>query len=130
MHAVLMLVVCLVQGVAATFGMRLKRRAHDWHMVSPQEALPQTKPDLHIKDPITLTDLPVRVPREGGDPVSAQRALPTRTIPSTVIPAEARQRVELKPRSYAHLPVPPLGSGSRSSASEMTPCMCVQSSPI
>ena len=42
--------VCLVQGVAATFGMRLKHRARDWHAGSVREALPQTKPDIHQKE--------------------------------------------------------------------------------
>lgn len=41
--------VCLVQGVAATFGMRFNHRARDWHTVSVREALPQTKPDIHQK---------------------------------------------------------------------------------
>ncbi len=73
-----------------------------------------------------------RVPGEGRDPVSAQRALVTRTILSAVIPAEARQRLELEPRSHARrrLRLPPLASGSRSRASGMTPSMCVQTSPI
>jgi len=54
--AVLMLCVCLVQGVAATFGMRLSRRTHDWHMATGEQVLPQTKPDIHIKDSTTPTE--------------------------------------------------------------------------
>jgi len=139
--------VCLVQGVAATFGMRFKHRARDWHTGSVREALPQTKPDIHVKDPATLTESLSALCRESllanprglasdpletlnrdsrakpendtceveafgpranaPRPVSAQRALLTRTIPSTVIPAEARQRVKLEPRGHAHLRLPP-----------------------
>ena len=174
LDAVLCAFVSLVQGVAATFGMRFKHRARDWHTGSMREALPQTKPDIHIKDPTTLTeslsalcresllanpkglalspletlnrdsrDRPendtvdvealeackARVPGEGRDPVSAHSALTTST---TVIPAEAHQRDELEPRSHARrrLRLPPLASGSRSRAFGMTPCMCVQISPV
>jgi len=144
--------VCLVQGVATTFGMRFKHRARDWHTGSVREALPQTKPDIQSQDPTTPTESlsalcresllanpkglaidpletlnrdsrdkpendPVdvgaleagkaRVPGGRRDPASAQRALLTRTILSTVIPAEARQRVKLEPRGHAHLRLPP-----------------------
>ena len=47
--------VCLVQGVVTTFGMRSNRRPHDWHMGSSHEALPQTKPDIHLKEAPTPT---------------------------------------------------------------------------
>jgi len=182
MHAVLMLVVCLVQGVAATFRMRRWIGKRDWHAQSGTSALPQTKPDIQSQDPTTPTeslsalcreslleapkglandpletlnqdsrDKPendtgevetpagaleacplARFPGECRDPASAQRALVTRTILSAVIPAEARQRAELEPRSHARrrLRLPPLASGSRSRASGMTPSMCVQTSPI
>ena len=97
-------------------------------------ALPQTKPDIHIKQQDTsLEACPLaRVPGAGRDPVNAQRALPSRTTPTPVIPAEARTREELEPRSHARrrLHVPPLASGSRSRASGMTPSMCVHISPI
>ncbi len=175
--------VCLVQGVAATFGMRSWIGQRDWHTHSGTSALPQTKPDIHIKDPTTFTESlsglsresllanprglandpletlnrdsrdkpendPVdvealeagkaRVPGdlslearraqgEGRDPASAQSALPARTILSTVIPAEARQREELEPRGHAHLRLPLLGSGSRLRASGMTMCACSNS---
>jgi len=173
LDAVLCAFVSLVQGVAATFGMRFKHRARDWHTGSMREALPQTKPDIHIKDPTTLTeslsalcresllanpkglatspletlnresrDKPendtvdvetleacpsARVPGGGRDPASAHSALTART---TVIPAEARQRAELEPRSHAHRHMPPVAYGSRSRASGMTPSMCVQISPV
>ncbi len=131
MHAVLMLVVCLVQGVVATFGMRRWIGKRDWHTHSGTSALPQTKPDIHLKDPTAPTEsLPAlcqdsllenpkglandpletlhrdsrhkpendtgevevpagaleacylaRAPGGRRDPASAQRALPTRTIP-------------------------------------------------
>ena len=55
LEAVLCVVVSLVHRVAATFGMRLFRRNHDWHMAPAAEALPQTKPDIHLKDPTTPT---------------------------------------------------------------------------
>ncbi len=48
--AVLMLFVSLVQGVATTFGMGRWIRARDWHTRSGSSALPQTKPDIHIKE--------------------------------------------------------------------------------
>ena len=48
--AVLMLFVRLVQGVATTFGMRFNRQPCDWHTDKTREALPQTKPDIHIKE--------------------------------------------------------------------------------
>jgi len=56
MHAVLMLVVCLVQGVVATFGMRRWIGQRDWHAQSGTSALPQTKPDIHLKDPTAPTE--------------------------------------------------------------------------
>ena len=182
LEAVLCVVMSLVQGVAATFGMRRWIGQRDWHAQSGTQALPQTKPDIQSQDPTTPTeslsalcresllanprglandpletlnrdsrDRPendtgeveapagaleacplARVPGECRDPASAQRALVTRTILSAVIPAEARQRLELEPRSHARrrLRLPPLASGSRSRASGMTPCMCVQISPI
>ena len=48
--AVLMLFVSLVQGVATTFGMRFNRQPRDWHTDATREALPQTKPDIHVKE--------------------------------------------------------------------------------
>jgi hypothetical protein len=48
--AVLMLFVSLVQGLATTFGMGTWIRARDWHTHSDSSALPQTKPDIHIKE--------------------------------------------------------------------------------
>jgi len=56
MHAVLMLVVCLVQGVAATFGMRRWIGQRDWHTQSETTVLPQTKPDIQNQDPATPTE--------------------------------------------------------------------------
>ena len=81
LEAVLCVVVSLVQGVRATFRMRFKHRARDWHTGSVREALPQTKPDIHIKEQDTsLEARPLaRVPGGGRDPASAQSALPTRT---------------------------------------------------
>ena len=45
-----MLFVSLVQGVATTFGMRFNRQTRDWHTDATREALPQTKPDIHIEE--------------------------------------------------------------------------------
>jgi len=181
LEAVLCVVMSLVQGVRATFGMRRWIGKRDWHTRSATSALPQTKPDIHIKEDTTptesrpalcqesllapstgLTNNPLdplnrgsrnksetetgeveapagaleacplaRVPGAGRGPVSAQGALPTRT-PTTVIPAEARQREVLGPRTYARrrLRLPSLGAGTRSRASGMTPSVCVQISPI
>jgi len=166
--------VCLVHSVRATFGMRFRHQPRDWHTGSVREALPQTKPGIHLKedtppaeslsalcresllanpkglalspletlnrdsrdrpendtvDVEALEACKARVPGEGRDPVSAHSALTTST---TVIPAEAHQRDELEPRSHARrrLRLPPLASGSRSRAFGMTPCMCVQISPV
>ena len=54
--AVLMLFVSLVQGVATTFGMRFNRQPRDWHTGEAREALPQTKPDIHIKEATPSTE--------------------------------------------------------------------------
>lgn len=181
LEAVLCVVMSLVQGVRATFGMRKWIGKRDWHTRSATSALPQTKPDIHIEEdtaptesgsalcresllapPAGLTNNPLeplnqgsrnksetdtcevvapagaleacplaRLPGGGRGPVSAQGALPTRT-PTTVIPAEARQREVLGPRTYARrrLRLPSLGAGTRSRASGMTPSVCVQISPI
>ena len=177
-EAVLMLLVSLAQGVAATFGMRRCGGERDWHTRSDATVLPQTKPGSRLETttpnhavilglvpriPVGSTrgqanapletpnrdsrhkaendtvgvealeqeaGLLARVPREGGDPVSAQRALPTSTR-TPVLPAEARQREELEPRGHTHLRQPPLASGSRASrATGMTPSMCVQISSL
>ena len=79
--AVPMLFAILVQGVAATFGMRRCDRERDWHTHSAPSALPQTKPDIHFKEQDTsLEACPLaRVPGAGRDPVSAHSALPTHT---------------------------------------------------
>ncbi len=173
--------VCLVQGVATTFGMRFNRRTHDWHMGSSQEALPQTKPDIHTEEELTptvsfsglsreslldhpkgLTNNPLETINQDSrdkpenDPVDVPAGVPAGVpadvpadvrpgvvlthIPSTVIPAEARQRglsrrsvakaEELEPRSRTrrHLRRQPLASGSRLRGSGMT--MCAQIRPI
>ena len=52
----LMLFVSLVQGVATTFGMRFNRQPRDWHTDATREALPQTKPDIHIKEATPSTE--------------------------------------------------------------------------
>ena len=54
--AVLMLFVSLVQGVATTFGMGRWIRARDWHTRSGSSALPQTKPDIHLKEEDSLPE--------------------------------------------------------------------------
>ena len=147
LEAVLCVVMSLVQGVAATFGMRRWIGQRYWHAQSGTSALPQTKPDIQSQDPTIPTESLSALCRESllehpkglandpletlnrdsrakpendtceveafgpranaPRPVSAQRALLTRTIPSTVIPAEARQRVKLEPRGHAHLRLPP-----------------------
>ena len=136
--------VCLVQGVRATFGMRFRHQPRDWHTDEMREALPQTKPGIHLKEdtppaeslsalcresllanPRGLASDPLetlnrdsrdalrlsendtvdgeapagapleacplaRVPGAGRDPVSAQRALATRTILKFGFPAGLR----------------------------------------
>ncbi len=98
---------------------------------SPLETINQDsrdKPENDTVDVETLEACPsARVPGGGRDPASAHRALTART---SVIPAEARQRAELEPRSHAHRRMPPVAYGSRSRASGMTPSMCVQISPV
>jgi hypothetical protein len=83
--AVLMLCVSLVQGVATTFEMRFNRRTHDWHMGTAREALPQTKPDIQFKEPISGSGQHVRAPGAGRDPASAQSALFMRASLSSLI---------------------------------------------
>ena len=83
--------VCLVQGVAATFGMRSWIGKRDWHTHSGTSALPQTKPDIQFKEQSTpeaaLEACPsARVPGEGRYPASAHRAPRTRTTLSPLIP--------------------------------------------
>ena len=56
MHAVLMLVVSLVHGVRATFGMRFNRRDRDWHADEMREALPRTKPGIHLRKDTVPTE--------------------------------------------------------------------------
>jgi hypothetical protein len=91
MHAVLMLFVSLVQGVAATFGMRRSRKLRDWHTQPLPSALPRTKPDIQLREHHTpLEACPLaRVPGAGRDPASAHRALITRTSFSPLISAKA-----------------------------------------
>jgi hypothetical protein len=50
LHAVLMLFVELVHGVATTLGMIFKRTRRDWHTADAREDLPQAKSDIHIKE--------------------------------------------------------------------------------
>jgi hypothetical protein len=50
MHAVLLLCVRLVHGVATTLGMWRKAGARDWHTRSRCTALPQAKSDIHLKE--------------------------------------------------------------------------------
>ena len=50
--AVLMLCVSLVHRAATTLGMWRRSGQRDWHTQSETSALPQTKPDIYIKDPI------------------------------------------------------------------------------
>jgi hypothetical protein len=50
LEAVLCVVVSLVQGVATTFGMIGRRSPRDWHTQLSSKALPQTKPDIHLKE--------------------------------------------------------------------------------
>lgn len=50
MDAVLLLCVSLVQSVRATFGMWRRNRQGDWHTAPEPHALPQMKPDTHIKE--------------------------------------------------------------------------------
>ena len=83
MEAVLLLCVSLVQGVATTFGMRFNRQTHDWHMDQTDEALPQTKPDIHLKDP--LSGPPGSCPA-----VNAQRRTQTHALsPAAAQPTES-----------------------------------------
>jgi hypothetical protein len=87
LEAVLCAFVRLVQGVATTFGMRFNRRTHDWHMGTAREALPQTKPDIQTKEPISGRGRQVRVPGAGRDPASAHTVHFTGTRLSPLIPA-------------------------------------------
>ena len=79
--AVLMLFAILVQGVAATFGMRFNHRARDWHTGSVREALPQTKPDIHIKDPSGPPGSRPAVDAQRRDQTLPQRCWTTGSVP-------------------------------------------------
>ncbi len=160
--AVLMLVVCLVQGVRATFGMRRRSSIGDWHTEAEAPALPQTKPDIQLEatqpnhavilglvpripvgptrgqadtphetinrdsrdkpenDTVDVdrlvTSLSIGLPRdlsseaqraqgEGGDPVSARSALPTRTISPRSFRRTSESRVDRAPCSDLQLQV-------------------------
>ena len=153
MHAVLMLVVCLVQGVGATFRMRFNRRPHDWHMGAAQEALPQTKPDIHLKDPATPTESCSGLSRASllanpkglandpletrnqdsrdkpeNDPVDTEalEAGPLARVPGAGRDPASAQRA-LPTRTS---PLAVIAAKARSRASGMTPSMCVQTSPF
>jgi hypothetical protein len=86
MHAVLMLFASLVQGVAATFGMRRCNGPRDWHTSSEASALPRTKPDIQQQEPISGRGRQVRIPGASQDPASAHRALFTGARLSPLIP--------------------------------------------
>jgi hypothetical protein len=87
LEAVLCAFVRLVQGVATTFGMRFNRRTRDWHMGTAREALPQTKPDIQFKEPISESGQHVRIPGAGRDLASAHTVHFTGTRLSAPIPA-------------------------------------------
>jgi hypothetical protein len=50
LHAVLMLFVELVHGVATTLGMIFNRTRRDWHTADAREDLPQAKSDIQLRD--------------------------------------------------------------------------------
>ena len=139
--AVLMLFVSLVQGVATTFGMRFNRQPRDWHTDTTREALPQTKPDIHIEEEdllpqsraalcrTSLLDHPkgqANAPSESHNGKSRNHGTDTQPLEAcnARVPGEGRGPVSapraLLPRTaFAVIPVE-----VRQRASAMTRCVC------
>ncbi len=123
MEAVLLLCVSLVQGAVSTLKMIFNRKTRDWHADHAREALPQATSSNqfqdHLSQPSFSDKRNARIPRipvassrgttmyspaaynrnarhkAAHDSVSVAQCTPL----SPVIPAEARQREELEPRS-------------------------------
>ena len=149
--------VCLVHSVAATFGMRFKHRARDWHTGSMREALPQTKPDIHLRKDTPPTESLSALRRESlletpkGLAISPLETLNRESrdkpendtgeveapagaleaCPLARVPGEGRGPASAQralPTRTSLLAV--IAAKARSRASGMTASMCVQISPI
>ena len=143
--------VCLVQGVAATFGMRFKLQPRDWHTGEMQEALPQTKPDIHQKDfngppgACPSVDTQHRTHRMLRDPLRQAREERARHLPRYAVEAKgAASCLPQSPRDWGRWRAQRDGGGlssrpidttvipaeAPSCVSGMTLSLCVQISPI
>jgi hypothetical protein len=130
MHAVLLLCVRLVHGVATTLGMWRKAGARDWHARSGSSALPRAKSDIQFQKDTTrvaATRTSFPPPNGGGAtraPVSTMAirwgtALTTRTVRTrrTTVPHLTCARcVHLARSSSPAHPEPVEGRGRKSSA--------------
>jgi hypothetical protein len=90
LHAVLMLFVELVQGVATTLGMIFNRNHRDWHTADACEDLPQAKSDIQLrKDHTTHGVILGLVPR-----ISVGSARGLSTIPLETHNRDSRHKPE------------------------------------
>ncbi len=149
--------VCLVQGVRATFGMRFKHRARDWHTGSVREALPQTKPDIHLKEdtppaeslsalcreslletPKGLATNPLetlnRDSRDKPENDTGEVEAPAGALeacPLARVPGECRDPASAQSALVTRTSLSAvIAAKARSRASGMASSMCVQTSPI
>jgi hypothetical protein len=117
LEAVLCALVMIVSNVAAMFGMRFNRGGRDWHTTDTQDALPQTKPDIHFgeKSGTASLHLAALTRSESRPAVDAQRrtqtlthvtnrASPTRleTDPWVRVPREGGDPVLRAAQTHSH----------------------------
>jgi hypothetical protein len=100
LHAVLMLFVELVHGVATTLGMWRRIGRRDWHTQSGVSALPQAKSDIHLKKEANTTHGVILgpVPR-----ISVARFRGTCCVEKTLstrVPGEGRGLVRARQRPW------------------------------
>ncbi len=85
LNAVLLLCVSLVHRVRTTFGMWRRSRQGDWHTAPETYALPQTKPDIHIKGKSGAASRRLAVDAQRRTPTLTQAtniATPTESFPA------------------------------------------------
>jgi hypothetical protein len=81
LEAALCALVMIASNVAAMFGMRWQGEPRDWHTQDTEQALPQTKPDIHLKEKLGTASLRLAALKrsESGPAVHAQRRTQTLT---------------------------------------------------
>jgi len=143
LHAVLMRFVSLVQGARTTLGMIFKRNHRDWHTETAHDALPQAKSGNQFLESNTthgvILGLVPRIsvgtprglsidPREAINQDARHKAERDSVDAAPSLSFRASRRRDPEPRGdkLRRRRVWPLGSGSRSRASGMTPLMCQQ----